>query len=101
MRPHSKSVRSSSPTMDDVEKLDAIQGGFIHYQLIRFCQATRLQFINSHFLLGNRSELEHQHVDCKIVDTLLKNQDTQGWDTSRKTWSHMVLHLSHPEGGFG
>ena len=26
----------------DVEKLDSIQDGFIHYQLLRFCQATRL-----------------------------------------------------------
>jgi hypothetical protein len=25
--------------IDDVEKLDAIQDGFIHYQLLRFCQA--------------------------------------------------------------
>jgi hypothetical protein len=24
-----------------------------------------------------------------------------GWDTSSKDWSHMVLHLSHTEGGFG
>ncbi len=26
--------------MDDVDKLDNIQDGFIHYQLLRFCQAT-------------------------------------------------------------
>jgi hypothetical protein len=29
--------------MEDVDKLDNIQDGFIHYQLVRFCQATRLQ----------------------------------------------------------
>ena len=28
--------------MDDVDKIDNIQDGFIHYQLLRFCQATRL-----------------------------------------------------------
>jgi hypothetical protein len=38
--------------MDDVEKLDAIQDGFIHCQLLRFCEATRLQYITSHILLG-------------------------------------------------
>ena len=27
--------------IDDVEKLDAIQDGFIHFQLIRFCQANQ------------------------------------------------------------
>jgi hypothetical protein len=26
---------------------------------------------------------------------------TDGWDTSDKVWSHMVLHLTHREGGFG
>ncbi len=35
--------------IDDVEKLDVIQDGFIHYQLLRFCQATRFQYINSHY----------------------------------------------------
>jgi hypothetical protein len=51
--------------IDDVDKLDAIQDGFIHYQLIRFCQATRLQHLNSHILLGNRCVLQQQHVECK------------------------------------
>ena len=32
--------------MEDVDKLDNIQDGFIHYQLMRFCQATRLQYLN-------------------------------------------------------
>ena len=33
--------------IDDVEKLDVIQDGFIQFHLLRFCQATRLQYINS------------------------------------------------------
>ncbi len=53
--------------IDDVEKLDAIQDGFMHYQLLRFCQGTRLQYINSHILLGNRCVLQQQHVDCKML----------------------------------
>jgi hypothetical protein len=66
--------------------------GFIHYHLLRFCQTTLLQYINSHVLLGNRCVLQHQHVDCKIADTLLKKgtkQHTDGWDTSGKSWSHI------------
>ena len=80
--------------IDDVEKLDAIQDGFIHYQLLRFCQATRLQYINSHIMLNNRCVLQQQHVDCKIADALLKkdtNQHADGWDASSKDWAHMVL----------
>jgi hypothetical protein len=97
-------TKTCRPIIDDVEKLDAIQDGFIHYQLLRFCQTTGLQYINSHILLGNHCILKQEHVDCKIVDSLLKKgtkQHTDGWDTSRKAWSHMVLHLSHAEGGFG
>ncbi len=72
--------------IDDVEKLDDIQDGFIHFQLIRFCQTTRLQFINSHIMLNNRCVLQQHHVDCKIVDTLLKKgtkQHTDGWDSQK------------------
>ena len=69
-----------------------------------FCQDTRLQYRNSHILLGNRCVLQQQHVDCKIADALLKKstkQHADGWDASSKAWAHMVLHLPHAEGGFG
>jgi len=90
--------------IDDVEKLDALQDGFIHFQLLRFCQATRLQFLNSHIMLNNRCVLQQQHVDCKIADALLKKgtkQHADGWDAQSKAWAYMVLHLPHAEGGFG
>jgi hypothetical protein len=44
--------------IDDVEKLDTIQDDFVHFQLLRFCQATRLQYINSHIILSNRCVLQ-------------------------------------------
>ena len=78
--------------------------GFVHYQLLRFSQATRLQYINSHIMLNNRCVLQQQHVDCKIADSLLKkgtNQHADDWDASSKAWAHMVLHLPHAEGGYG
>ena len=43
-------------------------------------------------------------VEYKTVDVLLKKgtkQHTDGWDTSRKSWTHMVLHLPHSDDGFG
>jgi hypothetical protein len=36
-------VKTCRDIIDDVEKLEIIQDGFIHYQLIRFFQVTRLQ----------------------------------------------------------
>ena len=41
-------AKTCRDVIEDVEKLDAIQDGFIHFQLLRFCQDTRLQYINSH-----------------------------------------------------
>ena len=44
--------------IEGVENRDAIQDCFIHYQLIRFCQTTRLQYLNSHIILDNRCFLQ-------------------------------------------
>jgi hypothetical protein len=57
--------------MEDVGKLDNIQDGFIHYQLIRFCQATWLQYLNGHVQLANQNVLQQQHVDLHIASALL------------------------------
>ena len=43
--------------MEDVDKLDNIQDDFIHYQLIRFCQEIRLQYLNGHVQLANQNVL--------------------------------------------
>ncbi len=97
-------AKTCRAVIDDVEKLNAIQDGFIHYQPLRFCQATRLQYTNSHILLRNRCVQQQQHVDCKIADAHLKRgtkQHADGWDAASKAWTHMVLHLPHAEGVFG
>jgi hypothetical protein len=51
--------------------LDNIQDCFIHYQLLRFCQATRLQYLNGQVQLANQQVLQQQHVDHKIANALL------------------------------
>jgi hypothetical protein len=58
--------------MEDIDKLDNIQDGFIYYQLIRFCQGTRLQYLNGHVQLANQNVLQvlQQHVDQKIANAL-------------------------------
>ncbi len=58
------------------------------------------------FILDFASSIHNKqtHVDCKIADALLKKGTKQygdGWDTQSKSWTHMVLHLTHVEGGFG
>ena len=66
--------------MEDVDKLDNIQDGFIHYQLIRCCQATRLQYLNGHVQLANQNVLQ-QHVDHKITLALLKKGTRDAYKT--------------------
>ena len=82
---------------------DNIQDGFIHYQLIRFCQATRLQYLNGQIDLANKNCLQQQHVDWKISNALLKKgtRETYKTWTQDRAWVDMRLHESHVEGGFG
>jgi hypothetical protein len=51
--------------MEDVDKLDDIQDGFIHYQLICFCQVTRLQYLNGHIQLANQNVLHSSTLTTK------------------------------------
>ena len=74
--------------MEEVDKLDNMQDGFIHYQLIRFCQAIRLHYLNGHVQLANQNVLQ-QHVNAGQVH----QQD--------RAWVDMRLHESHDQGGFG
>ena len=90
--------------IDDVDKLDIITDGFIHYQLVRFCQATRLQHLNSHIIQRNRCTLQQQHVDVHITNALLKKgagPDRGAWNDNHQAWARMMMHLPHAEGGFG
>ena len=73
--------------MEDIDKFDNIQHGFIHYQLILFCQATRLQYLNSQIDLANQNCLQQQHVDWKISNVLLK----KGTREAYKTWTGPCL----------
>ena len=90
--------------MEDVDKLDNIQDCFIHYQLLRFCQATRLQYLNGQIQLANQQVLQQQHVDHKIANALLKKGTRDAykkWNLQDRAWVDMRLHESHNEGGFG
>ena len=90
--------------MEDVDKLNNIQVCFIHYQqLLRFCQGTRLQYLNGQVQLANQQVLQQQHVDHKITNALLKkgtHEAYKKWNLQDRAWVDMRLHESHDE-GFG
>ena len=90
--------------MEDVDKLDNLRDCFIHYQLLRFCQATRLQYLNGQVQFANQQVLQQQHVDHKRANALLKNGTRDAyktWNQQDSVWVHMRLHESHDEGTFG
>jgi len=90
--------------MEDVDKLDNIRDGFIHYQLIRFCQAIRLQDLNGHVELANQHVVQQQHVDHKITNLLLKKGTRNAyktWNQQDSAWVDMCFHKSYDTGEFG
>jgi len=79
--------------MEDVDKLDNIRDGFIHYQLIRFCQAIRLQDLNGHVQLANQHVVQQQHVDHKIANALLKKGTRDAYKAwNQQDWVDMRRH---------
>jgi hypothetical protein len=86
--------------MEDVDKLDSIHDGFIHYQLLRFCQATRLQYLNGHIDLV----LQQQHVDHQIANALFQQghqRRLQDMEPTRSGMGRYALHEPHEGDGFG
>jgi hypothetical protein len=65
--------------IDDVEKLDDIQDGFIHFQLIRFCQSTRIQYVNSHIMFGNRDPVCSRHINLSVCSLPLHRHSYIGF----------------------
>ena len=54
--------------IDDVDKLDSVEDGFIHYQLLRFCQATRLHHFNGQIRLDDQQLNNH----CEALRTIFR-----------------------------
>ena len=52
-----------------------------HYQLFRFCQATRLPYLNGQVPIENQNYLQQQHVDHKIAEALLKKGTINAYRT--------------------
>ena len=90
--------------IEDIDLLDDIEDGLVHFKLLRYCQATRLQFINGHVALDNQNVLQQQHVDAKIVAALSKKGAGSAgadWTPAIWEWVSMVMHSPHAEGGWG
>ena len=84
-------------------KLDPLTDGFVHYQILRFCQATRLQYLNAHIPMYDLTSQQQAHVDVKITQALLKKGHSDlwaRWNQADRAWLTYRLHEAHDHGGF-
>jgi hypothetical protein len=102
----SKTCRS---IIDDVEKLDSIQDGFVHYEILRFYQVTRLHYHSIMLLTSIFYSVIFPffRTNTLIVKLLTRSSqrelsNTQMVGTCRVTMSGhtWVRHIPHT-GGFG
>ena len=61
---------SKQMSADDIDKLDPLTDGFVHYQLLRFCQATRLQYLNAHVPKYDLTSYQQAQVDITRIPLL-------------------------------
>jgi hypothetical protein len=80
--------------MEGDDKLDNIKDGFIHYHLLRFCMATRLQYLNGHVQLENQNAPASVVPNMSTTRCLCRNKQD-------RAWVDMRLHEFQEEGGFG
>jgi len=87
----------------DVGKLDIISDGLIHYQMLRFCQNTRLAFLGRNILTPLISDILAE-VDATILEALCQKGTTNAhgeWTAVLSRFVDMKLQLPHFWGEFG
>ena len=87
----------------DVGKLDIISDGLIHYQMLRFCQNTRLAFLGRNTPTPLISDI-FAKVDATILEALCRKGTTDAhgeWTAVFRRFVDMKLQLPHFRGGFG
>jgi len=87
----------------DVGKLDIISDGLIHYQMLRFCQKTRLAFLGRNTPTPLISDI-FAKVDATILEALCRKGTTDAhgeWTAVFRRFVDMKLQLSYFRGGFG
>jgi len=87
----------------DVGKLDIISDGLIHYQMLHFCQNTRLDFLGRNTPTLLISDI-FAKVDATILEALWRKGTTDAhgeWTAVFRRFVDMILQLPHFRGGFG
>jgi len=86
----------------DVGKLDIVSDGLTHYQMLRFCQNTRLAFLGRNTPTPLISDI-FADVDATILEALCRKGTTNAhgkWTAVFRRFVDMKLQLPHFRGGF-
>jgi len=87
----------------DVGKLDIISDGLIHYQMLCFCQNTRVAFLGCNTPTPLISDILAQ-VDATILEVLCQKGTTSAhveWTAVFRCFADMKFQLPHFRGRFG
>jgi hypothetical protein len=91
----------------DVEKLEPLTDGFIHFQLIQKTMNTRTQYMSANITLSPQEQFlseQHVHVDMAIANAILK-KGTRGyfqlWGKNDHDLAVTILQKPHALGVFG
>jgi hypothetical protein len=91
----------------DVEKLEPLTDGFIHFQLIHKTMNTHTQHMSANITLSSQEKFlsaQHVHVDMAIANAILK-KGTRGslqfWGKDDHDLDVTILQKPHALGGFG
>jgi hypothetical protein len=91
----------------DVEKLEPLTDGFIHFQMIQKTMNTCTQYMSANITLSTPEKflsVQHVHVDMVIVNAILK-KGTRGsfqfWGKDDHDLTVTILLKSHILGDFG
>ena len=93
--------------MQDTGKHEIRTDGFVHIQMLKFCENTRTQYVSANINIPDSDNIitsQHQHVDRKIAYEILQ-KGTRG---SFRNWSQQdidlattMLQMPHGMGGYG
>jgi hypothetical protein len=93
--------------MGDIGKHACLTDGFLHAQLLKFCQNTRTQFISANINIPDSDSVitaQHKHVDRKIAYEILQ-KGTRGsfrkWPQQDIDLAITMIQMPHSMGGFG
>ena len=57
---------------NDVDKLDILQDGKVHFDLLKFCHMPRFNYLNGLVLTPSLFSAQQHHFDFKVHDALIR-----------------------------